>query len=263
MKSPVMVLALGALFAGAACSSETPNTVNDTRNAGAGGAAGTVTGSAGRASTGGGAPVASGGSAGTAVAGAGASGSTTTGGAGSGGALSAGGGAGLPASGASSGGGAGARGGAGAGGVGGMTGGAGAGGGTSAFVYHYGADVENTTVDCTVAEPAEPSTLSKIQKLPDPFIKMDGTKISKRSDWHCRRQEILKQAEKYIYGERPAFDKVSGEVTASKITVHVEALSKSIDSRGTSATSRTSKTRRTARTRTSTRHPSRRASPSS
>lgn len=235
MKPPVMVLALGALFAGAACSSETPNTVNDASRVGAGGAAGAAAGSAGRASTPGGAPAATGGSAGMAVANAGgSSGSATSGDAGSSGALSAGGGAGISASGGVSGassgsGGAEPRGGAGVGGVAGMTGSAGAGGGTSAFVYHYGADVENTSLDCTVAEPAEPATLPKIQKLPDPFIKMDGTKISKRSDWHCRRQEILKQAEKYIYGERPAFDKVSGEVTASKITVHVEALSKSID----------------------------------
>jgi hypothetical protein len=149
--------------------------------------------------------------------------------------MSAGGSAGLPASGGMSGTASGSAGTAPSGGAGagagstGMSGSAGAGGGKSAFVYHYGADVENTSLDCTVAEPADPASLPKIQKLPDPFIKMDGTKIGKRSDWHCRRQEILKQAEKYIYGERPAFDKVSGEVNSSKITVHVEALSKAID----------------------------------
>ncbi|HWP08679.1 MAG TPA: hypothetical protein VNN72_23215 [Polyangiaceae bacterium] len=240
MKPPVMVLALGALVAGAACSSETPSDSHETPPAsgGTGGSGGAAAGSGGHAGTTGGTSMTMGGGAGTSVGNTGGtSGSTASGGAGAGtgGAMSLGGGAGLPPSGGTSGtasgmAGTSPSGGAGAGGgAAGMSGGAGAGGGKSAFVYHYGADVENTSLDCTVAAPADPASLPKIQKLPDPFIKMDGTKIGKRSDWHCRRQEILKQAEKYIYGERPAFDKVSGEVTNTKISVHVEALSKAID----------------------------------
>jgi len=110
-----------------------------------------------------------------------------------------------------------------------MNAGSNPGGSANRPLYHYGADVENTSTDCTVATLAEPSALPSIKKLPNPFVRLDGTTIEKRSDWHCRRQEILKQAEKYIYGERPPFDVVSGSVTSTKISVHVEALDKSID----------------------------------
>ena len=96
-------------------------------------------------------------------------------------------------------------------------------------VYDYGAGVENTGVDCEVPALAEPSTLPSIAKLPDPFKKIDGTRLSKKSEWRCRRQELRAQAEKYVYGEKPAFDVVSGTVATNRITVHVEALGKSID----------------------------------
>ena len=97
-------------------------------------------------------------------------------------------------------------------------------------IYAYGATVENTTADCTVPTLQDGSKLTtKISKLPDPFPMIDGTKLTKRSEWRCRRQEILEQAKKYVYGDRPLFDVVSGSVTNSKISVHVEALGKKID----------------------------------
>ncbi len=98
-------------------------------------------------------------------------------------------------------------------------------------VYAYSAAVENTCSDCKVAELPDGKTLTaKNAKLPDPFKKIDGTRITKKSDWRCRRQEILKQAEKYIYGDKPAPpDVVTGTVTNTKITVHVENQGKKID----------------------------------
>jgi hypothetical protein len=97
-------------------------------------------------------------------------------------------------------------------------------------IYAYGATVENTSADCQVPTLQEGSKLtSKISKLPDPFPKIDGTKISKRSEWRCRRQEILEQAKKYVFGDRPTPDVVTGSVTNNKISVHVEAQSKKID----------------------------------
>jgi hypothetical protein len=97
-------------------------------------------------------------------------------------------------------------------------------------VYDYGATVENTSADCTVPTLAEGKSLStKISKLPDPFTKIDGTKLSKKSEWRCRRQEILEQAKKYVFGERPTPDVVSGSVAKNKISVHVEAKGKKID----------------------------------
>jgi hypothetical protein len=98
-------------------------------------------------------------------------------------------------------------------------------------VYAYGAAVENTCIDCKVSDLPDASSLSaKNSKLPDPFKKLDGTPITKKSEWRCRRQEILKMAMKYIYGEKPAPPEVvSGTVTDTKITVHVEDKGKKMD----------------------------------
>lgn len=96
-------------------------------------------------------------------------------------------------------------------------------------VYSYAAIVENTGCDCNVPELPDASQLPKITKLPDPFKKIDGTRMSKKSEWQCRRQEILKQAEKYIYGEKPIPELVIGTVTRTKVSVHVEDKGKAID----------------------------------
>jgi hypothetical protein len=60
-------------------------------------------------------------------------------------------------------------------------------------------------------------------KLPDPFKKLDGTRITDKSQWRCRRAEIVKQLAKYIYGEKPipAKNLVSGTVSTTSITVRV------------------------------------------
>lgn len=102
---------------------------------------------------------------------------------------------------------------------------------TSEARYAYGASVENSCFDCVVPELVDASRLTvKNSKLPDPFKKIDGTKITKKSEWRCRRQEILLQAMKYIYGEKPVPPQVvNGTVTNNRITVHVEDNGKKID----------------------------------
>jgi len=89
--------------------------------------------------------------------------------------------------------------------------------------------VENESADCTVGALPDAAALPKITKLPDPFVKLDGTRVSSKTDWRCRRQEIRKQAEKYILGAKPMPDAVTGTVTSTKISVHVEAKGKAID----------------------------------
>jgi hypothetical protein len=89
--------------------------------------------------------------------------------------------------------------------------------------------VENESADCAVGTLPEPSALPQIPKLPDPFLKLDGTRVTSKDEWRCRRQEIRKQAEKYIFGGKPNPDLVSGTVTNTQISVHVEALGKKID----------------------------------
>jgi cellulase/cellobiase CelA1 len=81
------------------------------------------------------------------------------------------------------------------------------------------AAVEDDGADCPVSVPASwPATA----KLPDPFKKIDGTRITAKSDWRCRREEIKKLAERTVYGSKPAKPaSVTGTVSTTGITVNV------------------------------------------
>jgi hypothetical protein len=91
----------------------------------------------------------------------------------------------------------------------------------------YNPDFEEFTgEDCEVAEPADVNDAA----LPDLFESLDGTRITQKSQWSCRRAELKKIVEKYIHGEKPGKPElVSGTVTATSVTVHVEHMGKSAD----------------------------------
>ncbi|GAA1878275.1 glucuronyl esterase domain-containing protein [Asanoa iriomotensis] len=81
------------------------------------------------------------------------------------------------------------------------------------------AAVEDDGAGCPV-----PGTgaLTANPRLPDPFRKVDGTRITSKSDWRCRRAEIKELAERHIYGDKPAKPaSVTGTVSSSGITVNV------------------------------------------
>ena len=81
------------------------------------------------------------------------------------------------------------------------------------------ASVENEGANCAVSVPA---TTTSNSRLPDPFRKIDGTRISTRSEWTCRREEIKRMAERFVYGTKPAKPAtVTGTVSSSSITVNV------------------------------------------
>ena len=104
--------------------------------------------------------------------------------------------------------------------------GASTGGSSGAAVYNPNF-VEFAGSDCTVATPKDVSVSGQ---LPNLFTKLDGTTMSKRSDWRCRRAEMKAVVEKYIFGAKPgAPDMVTGSVTATAIKVHAVLGSKSID----------------------------------
>ncbi|GHJ36868.1 cellulose-binding protein [Streptomyces sp. TS71-3] len=87
------------------------------------------------------------------------------------------------------------------------------------------AGVEDDGADCAVATPGTGPSNSK---LPDPFTRLNGTRITARSDWRCRREEIKKTAEKYVYGEKHAKPaSVTGTVSRTGITVNVSDQGKS------------------------------------
>ncbi|MEU8261932.1 cellulose binding domain-containing protein [Micromonospora sp. NPDC048999] len=85
--------------------------------------------------------------------------------------------------------------------------------------------VEDEGTDCSVPDPG---SLTANAKLPDPFKRLNGTRISAKSDWRCRRAEIKDLAERYVYGRKPRKPAtVSGTVSSSSITVNVTDQGKS------------------------------------
>jgi hypothetical protein len=85
-----------------------------------------------------------------------------------------------------------------------------------------GTGVEDEGADCAVSGLPDLGSLTAIPKLPDPFTKLDSTRISAKSEWRCRREEIKKLAEKFVYGEKPGRPaSVTGTVSRTSITVNV------------------------------------------
>lgn len=79
---------------------------------------------------------------------------------------------------------------------------------------------------CMVKEPADVNN----PKLPDLFQQLDGSRMSTKAQWACRRAELKAIVEKYIHGPKPGKpEMVTGSVTNSSIKVHVEQGGKSVD----------------------------------
>ncbi|GGN94225.1 hypothetical protein GCM10010112_83330 [Actinoplanes lobatus] len=86
------------------------------------------------------------------------------------------------------------------------------------------ASVEDEGADCAVSSF---STINNAQ-LPDPFTRINGTRISTTADWRCRRAEIREMAETYVYGQKPAKPAtVTGSVSTTSITANVSDQGKS------------------------------------
>ncbi|WP_437288365.1 glucuronyl esterase domain-containing protein [Sorangium sp. So ce406] len=98
----------------------------------------------------------------------------------------------------------------------------GSGAGGNAASAEWG-QVEDPGAGCTVGPMPSAASLTASAKLPDPFKKMDGNRITDKGEWACRREEILQQAYKFIYGDKPVPGEgaVSGTVSDSRITVQV------------------------------------------
>lgn len=92
-------------------------------------------------------------------------------------------------------------------------------GATPAEVTLTAAGAEDDGADCPVTLPGQ---LTANSRLPDPFTKLDGSRLTAKSEWRCRRAEIKKLAERYVYGEKPPKpSSVTGTVSSSNITVNV------------------------------------------
>ncbi|MFC6016252.1 cellulose binding domain-containing protein [Plantactinospora solaniradicis] len=81
------------------------------------------------------------------------------------------------------------------------------------------ASVEDEGADCAVSLPGSTTANSM---LPDPFLRLSGSRITSKADWRCRRAETRELAERYVYGDKPAKPtSVTGTVSSSSITVNV------------------------------------------
>jgi len=82
--------------------------------------------------------------------------------------------------------------------------------------------VENEGVDCSVTISGT-GAITANSNLPDPFMKMNGQRMTAKDEWKCRRQEIRKLLEKTVYGEMKVtpFSATTGTVTKTTITVNV------------------------------------------
>ncbi|MGK5679745.1 glucuronyl esterase domain-containing protein [Actinoplanes sp. URMC 104] len=88
--------------------------------------------------------------------------------------------------------------------------------------------VEDEGAACAVPALPDSGSLPTDARLPDPFRKLDGTRITTRAEWTCRREEIKRLSEKFVYGEKPAKPQsVTGTVSSSSITVNVAAQGRS------------------------------------
>jgi hypothetical protein len=59
------------------------------------------------------------------------------------------------------------------------------------------------TGSCDSFVPADYGALTANPKLPDPFLSPNGTRITSKDQWPCRRAEIMAQAQKYELGPNP------------------------------------------------------------
>jgi (4-O-methyl)-D-glucuronate---lignin esterase len=83
--------------------------------------------------------------------------------------------------------------------------------------------VEDRGAACRV--PAMPAyeALAASPRLPDPFLSMDGHRITQRRDWTCRRAEIGAAVQEYELGPKPPRPRhVAGSVDGDNLRVSVD-----------------------------------------
>jgi hypothetical protein len=61
----------------------------------------------------------------------------------------------------------------------------------------------DSAIGCTVPPMPAFSALTANAKMPDPFKFMNGTRMTKKSEWTCRKAEISALAQQFIYGKKP------------------------------------------------------------
>ncbi len=85
--------------------------------------------------------------------------------------------------------------------------------------------VEDHRSECQIGD--IPTSVNNA-KLPDPFMGLDGKRITTKDEWKCRREEIGAMYEKLMFGEKPRNpEKVEGSYSGGKLTIKVTDKGKS------------------------------------
>jgi glucuronyl esterase-like protein len=77
--------------------------------------------------------------------------------------------------------------------------------------------VENIGAECDVTA----AGLSRNNNLPDPFAMHDGTRITTKAEWPCRRNEIKKDIERFEIGSKPEPPSVAASLADGQLSVVV------------------------------------------
>jgi hypothetical protein len=84
--------------------------------------------------------------------------------------------------------------------------------------------------DCTIPAMPSYSALPTNAYLPDPFMFMDGHRMTTKAEWECRRAEIAAQVQEYELGYMPdtPYSATTGSYSSNTITVNVTDNGKTI-----------------------------------
>ena len=90
--------------------------------------------------------------------------------------------------------------------------------------------VEDSGRDCAVPELPSATRLTAYAKHHDPFLMLDGSRITLKSEWRCRRAEIKAQVEEYESGPKPSVKRedVRAAFSNGTLTVTVSEAGKSV-----------------------------------
>ncbi len=84
-----------------------------------------------------------------------------------------------------------------------------------------GGTAENTGAGCTAAA----GDLKKNTKLPNPFAMHDGSLVTTKAQWECRRNEVKKDIEKYEIGPKQDPGTVAATLSGTTLTVKITTSS--------------------------------------
>ncbi len=90
-----------------------------------------------------------------------------------------------------------------------------------------GGSTGDPTTECVLPDLPDLDSLPRNDKLPDPFTFFDGTPVTTKAQWECRRREIQAMAAKYIYGPYPFEpDETTGTVSGGSVSITCKEGSK-------------------------------------